>query len=70
MTFRLRHEFTDGAVVNGSKLGTCPHCATLRVVDLASGVAHFIRRAIEPQRVIDGPEPPCISATVPFRAPW
>lgn len=47
MTFRLRHEWTSGARVNGADLATCPHCATLRVTLMVAGGAdevHFIRR--------------------------
>ena len=69
MTFRLRHEFTPGAVVNGAQLGSCAHCATLRVLELATGLTHYVRRAVD-NRVVDGAEPPCITTDVPFRAPW
>lgn len=74
MTFRLRHEWREGAVVNGSKLSSCKHCETTRVHHLASGKVHFLRAVAEKfahmDRVFER-EPPCVSPRIqhmPFRA--
>lgn len=69
MTFRLRHDFKDGASILGMQLATCMHCETLRVT-LPNAAPHFIRRAkVESERVRDA-EPPCTSPALHFRAPW
>lgn len=68
MTFRLRHEWTIGALVNGTQLATCQHCGTLRAENETG--RSFIRRArLESERVRDV-EPPCVSPALHFSAPW
>lgn len=65
MSFRLRHEWKDGARVNGAQLALCPHCEALRV-ELEPGRFRYVRRVeLEAERVRDT-EPPCLS---PLRRP-
>ncbi len=81
MSWRLHHEWTRGAVVNGAQLEVCEHCATLRVtrpgelsfvngVRVLRMVVHHIRRLAEPEDRIRAEAPPCVSPAVHFRAPW
>ena len=49
MTFDVRHHFSGGTVVNGSRLSTCRGCGVLRVELLVLELGpwepvHFIRR--------------------------
>lgn len=79
MTFRLRHEWTEGArfpALPGRaamKLSTCSHCETLRVQhgdDEHEAGRVFIRRKLKEDERVTPIEPPCISPGVPFRPPW
>lgn len=79
MTFRLRHEWTEGARLPAvaaahppqvdrpaASLASCRGCGLLRVVE-GDRVA-FVRRRADAQRVTVE-EPPCVSGAS-FRAPW
>lgn len=59
MGWRLRHEWTIGARVNGAQLATCVHCGTLRAAD-DRGVRFFRRVQDEAERV-RALEPPCLA---------
>ena len=62
MSYRLRHEWVRGAVVNGAQLSVCEFCETLRVEP--DGPEYYIRRCAEgaptADRVVDT-RPPCIA---------
>lgn len=66
MTFRLRHEWTEGALLPGAALATCSYCETLRVTE-GSGVT-FIRRKLLDEERVSAVEPPCVAPSF-FRAP-
>ncbi len=80
MTFQLRHDWHDGARVNGAQLATCANCETLRVeLGTVEGMrVHYIRRVLEPpNRPEQDPlarvtleAPRCISPAGHFRAPF
>ena len=58
MTFRLRHEWSEGVTILGMSLATCAHCGSLR--SRVGSVTSFIRRTtVEADRVSET-EPPCI----------
>lgn len=59
MSWRLRHEWRDGATVNGARLATCVHCGTLRAVDERG--ARFIRRVQNEDERVRTDEPPCLA---------
>ena len=80
MTFRLRHEWRPGVALPdggaaalgrvevGALLATCGHCEALRVED-AAGVT-FLRRCEDEAERVTRIEPPCLSPSPTFRAPW
>lgn len=79
MTFNLRHAWTEGArfpALPGRaamRLATCAPCETLRVQhgdgDDPTDRIYIRRRAKEDERVT-AEEPPCVSPSVKFQAPW
>lgn len=67
VTFRLRHEWVQGATINGVTLATCAHCETLRSAE-EKQVVHIRRKVDEDERVTVA-EPRCISPEGRFREP-
>jgi len=71
VTFKLAHDFVEGATFLGLRLASCKDCGALRVIDdRAAGRVTWIRRAsIEEERIREL-APPCVPPPVHFRAPW
>ncbi len=57
MTFRLRHEFKDGALIAGTQLAHCAHCETLRIT-----VGDEPPRYQQRRKESTADAPPCLEA--------
>lgn len=82
---RTSHEWVTGATlpivelgryVGSYELGSCPHCETLRVVELAAArvprcaaPAVYVRRRVKEEERRSVVEPPCFPPPRWFRAP-
>lgn len=58
-TWRLRHDWHDGATVNGARLATCRACGALRATTDAGSI--FVRRVEDEAERVRTSEPPCIA---------
>lgn len=60
-TWRLHHDWHDGARINGARLATCRACGTLRATSDAGAV--YVRRVEDETERVRTIEPPCVAPT-------